>query len=138
MLIEPKAGVEGVLVAQGGLTDNATNGAILAKGGTTKFPGCALLAELAVQAEERQVHVSVDWVPRELNSEADALTNGRTQGFDPRLRREVDLKSLEWKVLPQLLAAGQELLDMRAAARSTRRAGRRRRRSDRLRAQDPW
>ena len=125
-------------MAQGGLTDNSINGAVLAKGGTTRFPACALLAELALTMEEKRLQMDVEWVPRELNSEADRLANGVCEAFDESRRRHIDLANHPWRVLPGLLSHGAELSDMRKSARLAHRGARRRRRSDRLRAVDPW
>ena len=46
-------------------TDNRGNGALLNKLMTTKFPGCALLMELASFMKRRSMKVVVDWTPRE-------------------------------------------------------------------------
>ena len=48
----------------------------------------------------------LDWVPRELNQEADDLSNGIVAAFTPQLRVPVDLGNLEWKVLGRLMAEG--------------------------------
>ena len=91
-----------------------------------------------VTVEGKNCRASAAWAPRELNAEADDLANGRVGAFDPALRQEVDLAKVDWLVLPPLLAAGQELLELRRAARGAQRGRRRRRAADRPKAVDPW
>ena len=81
---------------------------------------------------------------REGNSEADALTNGNTEGFDPQARVHVDLAALPFKVLPRFMEAGiqfeAEAQQARAQAKRARlerpqgRVGA----AERLRVRDPW
>ena len=61
--------------------------------------------ELAAQQEARGLELGLQWAPREFNAEADALADGRVDGFDPQLRVGTDLASVKWMVLPALLEA---------------------------------
>ena len=40
---------------------------------------------LAAQLEHRGCELSLEWVPREVNREADRLADGDTSGFSPEL-----------------------------------------------------
>ena len=42
--------------------------------------------ELAAQLDARSLRLDAAWVPREFNQEADDLSNGVLDGFDPRRR----------------------------------------------------
>ena len=62
--------------------------------------------ELAAQLEDKNWRLEMQWSPRELNSEADALSNGDHAGFDPKRRVHLDLSQVKWKVLDKLMAHG--------------------------------
>ena len=104
--------------------------------------------ELAVGMEAARAKVLLQWAPRELNAEADSLSNLQTEGFDPDLRVKVDWLELRarWVVLERLVAAGARFLAEREALRvlggrgPPGRAARtgKRPREQRLRARDPW
>ena len=91
-----------------GLTDNSGNRFAVAKLLSTKWPLTAFVAELAVQLEARGILLEVCWVPRDQNSEADAITNGHHHWLAARNRIGLDLGSLPFLVLPQLLAMGEK------------------------------
>ena len=112
---------------------------------STKFPLCAMTMELAAQLERRGLAMDVGWAPREWNSEADALTNNKTEGFDPRCRLHIDLRTAKWLVLDTALEEGTSFFEQvkavkaaraldRAAAQKGSGAGRR----EPLRVRDPW
>ena len=89
---------------------------------------------------DRNLHLDLDWVPRDQNTEADALTNGDFTGFSPELRVKVDVASLPFKVLPDLLKAADNLyeniIERRKAGGPRGQGGRPGRR--RLKERDPW
>jgi len=126
-------------------TDNRGNTFALSRLMTTKYPLCLIVMELATVMEQRGLILDTAWAPREWNAEADALTNERFEGFDPALRKELDLPGHQWQVLGQLLKDGQgfyaEVQEARAAARSrgprARRGGRKRKQPT-LKERDPW
>ena len=89
-------------------TDNRGNGALLNKLMTTKFPGCALLMELASFMKRRSMKVVVDWTPREGNKDADRLANGIVDDFTPDLEIKLDSSAIEWEVLPDALRMARE------------------------------
>ena len=67
-------------------TDNRGNGAFHNGLITTKFPGCALLMELASFMKRKSMKVVVDWRPRGRGGkEADRLANGIVEDFSPDL-----------------------------------------------------
>ena len=66
----------GCTLSIGGLTDNNGNRYAVTKMLTTKWPLLVFLAELSLQLEHRCILLEVNWVPREQNTEADAITNG--------------------------------------------------------------
>ena len=90
-------------------TDNRSNGSLLTRLSTTKHPLAAITMELASELKEKRILFEAAWVPRELNSEADRLSCGDSNGFDPAKRRDVEPHSLSWHVLPAALQWGREL-----------------------------
>ena len=95
---------------------------------TTKFPLVCLAMELALQMRARGTRLSVQWAPRDLNEEADALTNLDFKGFTPKLRIPVDLAKVEYHGLREFLQKGKgfyaEVASARQAAKSGRAGGR--------------
>ena len=63
-------------------TDNKENGYVINKLMTTRFPSCAVVMELAAQAEMRGARIEAAWTPRERNQEADDLSNLKTISFE--------------------------------------------------------
>eukprot|EP00971_Amphidinium_carterae_P268518 5327105-Amphidinium_carterae.1 len=57
---------------------------------TTKFPAFLVLIELGDKLEELDLDLNLHWVPRDQNTEADALTNGVFYGFDLDKRIHID------------------------------------------------
>ena len=47
--------------------------------------------------------MSLGWVPRDQNEEADALTNGDFASFSKELRVDVDVANVRWLILPRML-----------------------------------
>jgi len=101
-------GSKGVVRLQG-ITDNLGNAYVMTKMMSTKFPLVVVLAELAAQLRSRSMALSVAWVPREQNDEADALTNGVFTAFDASRRIEVDPRRIKWLVLPKMLETAEQL-----------------------------
>ena len=81
------------------------------------------------------------WTPRHLNAEADALSNFKFAGFDPKLRIEVDIASLPFVFLGTLDSEARSwFLDDRPKAllKKDPDARANTKPSDRLRVKDPW
>ena len=128
-----------------GFTDNRGNTFAVESLMSTKFPLCLVVMELAAQAEARRLRIELEWAPRDLNEEADALTNSDASAFNPDLRVDMRLDKLKWLVMPELMEAGmdfdrekRELMASRAAEDPGRRRLRKRRREDALKVRDPW
>ena len=145
----PAADVEasfGSIVVVPALTDNQTNGRVLNKLMTTRFPLSAVVMELAEEMKGRGLIAEVAWAPRSTNEEADALSRGVTDGFDAALRAEVDLSTASWHIFDAALLWGQAFFDeyghrkadVRQDRARPRRRGRKRPAEDRLKVRDPW
>ena len=91
----------------GGITDNNGNRYAVTKMLTTKWPLLAFLAELSIQLEARGILIEVNWVPREQNAEADAITNGDFGWLAPENKVDTHMGRLPFKLLPELLAKGE-------------------------------
>jgi len=89
--------------------DNQSNGFVLDRLATTKFPLYLILRELAEQLRRRQILLTAAWRPRDENEEADALTNGIFTAFDAEMRIPVLWEDLGWLVLPRLAKAAEDL-----------------------------
>ena len=108
---------------------------------------CCVVMELAAQLETKNAELNLEWAPRDQNAEADALADGRTEGFDPARRAEAEMKSLPWILLPKLMEAGTDhykqqrtLLQEGGGSRGVdlAAAGKRRKVGERLRDREPW
>ena len=127
-----------------GLTDNAGNVSALSRLMSSKFPLVVILTELAAQMRAKSLELDLEWIPRNQNEHADALTNGRTEAFDPALEIRVDVAKLPFMVLPDMMAVADDLYRQvrtrreakPAAAQMPAAAPKRRRRP--LRESDPW
>ena len=86
-----------------GFTDNRSNAHLLDKMMTSKFPLVVVLIELAEQLATENVGLSLRWVPRLQNSEADALTNEVFHEFDMSRRIAVEVESLQFLVMNDLM-----------------------------------
>ena len=117
---------------------------------TGKFPSVVVLTEFAAQLRRRNAELGLQWVPRDQNEEADALTNGHFNQFDPKLRMEINIADFKWLIMDKMLKVAedvyQEVKSRREARRVTAAAApvpaavgeSRRRPQERLRARDPW
>ena len=73
---------------------------------STKFPVCVVAMELSAQLEARGAELLLDWIPREVNAEADRLADGDSRGFDPELRVHADMRHIRWLVRGRLMKTG--------------------------------
>lgn len=90
-------------------TNNLGTPSALSKLMTSKFPLLLILAELAAQLKDKELDLGLEWIPRDQNEEADALTNGRFGDFDPGRRIDVDLSNIQWLILPQMAAVSEDI-----------------------------
>lgn len=85
-------------------TDNEGNKYAIANMLTTIWPLSAFLAELAVQMERDLIILEVNWIPREVNAGADAITNGVTEWLRKQSNVSCGLSELPYLILNELLA----------------------------------
>ena len=64
--------------------------------------------EIGEQLEARNIWLDLEWVPRDQNEEADALSNMVFTGFDEKKRVEVELADVKWILLDEFMAYGLE------------------------------
>ena len=136
------------LVTIGCATDNQGNSFLLDKLMTTAYPLGLVLIELSYQLSKRRIAMRAEWVPRLQNEEADALSNSDSRHFREENRVRVDLATLDFGVLPQLLKLGEDYAEQVARARESDRQRRvqpsakapakRRQKRVPLRESDPW
>ena len=62
--------------------------------------------ELAAQMDKMRVRLDVHWTPRNLNQEADDLSNGKIEDFSTANRVTSDIREIEWLVLDKLMKFG--------------------------------
>ena len=99
-------GVYGTVTVAGGLTDSQVAANVVGRGMSTAYPLCCVCMELAAQLEARDSVLELDWIPRDTNSEADALADGRTASFNPELRANVQEAFKGWIVRDKFLDEG--------------------------------
>ena len=90
------------------LTDNQGNSHALTHLSSTRFPLCVVAMELSAQMDRLGLRLDVRWAPREWNQEADALSNGKTDGYSMANRVAHNLKDHKWFVLDDLMRFGSE------------------------------
>jgi hypothetical protein len=104
------------------ITDNQGNDALISKNMTTKFPLFLILIELVEQLEKQGVILELIWQRRELNQDADDLTNKHFSNFNPELRMCPNLSDLPWIILPRLFEDAAclfaHIADVRAAVKA--------------------
>ena len=109
---------------------------------TTKYPGMLLLMELTEQLRKLDSTLHLRWLSRDLNVEADDLTNGIFTKFDLAKRIEVSPKNVPWIVLGHLQDKSASLFDQikksKATALGPRRSLRKVPASQKLKVRDPW
>ena len=76
---------------------------------TSKFPLNIVLMELSEQLEKRNLWLQLDWIKRDTNVEADALTNEQFHDFDPKLRIPVEIGKLRFVLLNDYMKDGLDL-----------------------------
>ena len=110
---------------------------------SSKCPLVVILTELSAQMRERRLELDLEWIPRNQNEEADAITNGKTEIFDPKRRVDVEVSSLKFLVLDKMVAVADHIYSQVKARRAEKPSteagteptpGRKRP----LRERDPW
>jgi hypothetical protein len=92
--------------------------------------------ELAAQVEAKGVRLVAEWAPRELNAEADALTNLVFTGFDMSRRKALTPDELPLLVMPSLMEEAARFYDL-VQERRARQGGRAPRGGIKRKAQRP-
>ena len=105
------------LISVGASTDNCGNTFSVTKLMTTKFPLVAFVAELATQMEDNSWDLELDWVPRDQNIEADAITNEDFSAFDAGKQIDCDPSKMNFKVLNEMLDLGDAFYAERESAK---------------------
>ena len=102
-------GGAGLVAKMKAFTDNRGNAFALKRGMSTKFPLALLLMELAEELRSKDLSLDLEWVKRDMNVEADALSNGDWSKFSESKRIQFDMDNMGWKILPEIMARGEEL-----------------------------
>ena len=131
-----------------GETDNQGITLAMRKFMSTKWPLSALLAELSEQLRFRNIELHLDWLPRNENQEADAITNQDFSAFSVENQLEVDPRKIPWIVLNDALAWAKDIYDLTEQQKAKRKADtflpkaawkkHKTAASERLRTKDPW
>ncbi len=123
-----------------GFTDNKGNQFTVSKLQSSRFPLCAVLMEIAARSEQLRLRLSMNWIPRELNVEADGLASGNCAGFNASLRHHVEWDKVEWLVLDWAMKLGMSLYTEQQGRRDHPRTPKSKGPSKRipLRESDPW
>ena len=129
-----------------GGTDNQSNTFASRKLLSTKFPLTILIMELSEQLRVRNSALSLRWVPREQNQEADDLTNLNFSKFDEKHRIPLEPAKLDFLVLGELNRAAGELYkdllkekeNKLANGPNHKNAAPKRKVTERLKWKDPW
>ena len=74
---------------------------------TTKFPLYLILLELTEQILANYWSLNLVWQNRDLNQEADNLSNGKFDKFSPSMRLDPPLDTLPWIIMPTLSEKGK-------------------------------
>ena len=93
-------------IALTGFTDSQVATNVVGKSFTSSFPLFCVSMELSAQLEQRNAVLDLEWVPRGVNTEADALADGKFTGFSQKLRVHADPKDLQWIVLDKMFQEG--------------------------------
>ena len=92
-------------------TDNQAAQHLSLKGSSTKMPVMLVLMQLALTSADRLTRIELKWRPRAENQPADDLTNEDFSKFDLKNRIQSDWRSLNFKLLGELLAVREEFED---------------------------
>jgi hypothetical protein len=87
---------------------------------STKFPITLLLMELSEQLKAHDMELDLQWVKRDLNQEADELSNADFKNFDQARRVELDPSAIQWIVLGDLAARSLDLYETIVKAKAER------------------
>ena len=132
------------VVMLSGLTDSQVSANVVAKGISTSFPLCCVAMELAAQLEAHNVELAAQWVPRNVNAEADALADGTATGFTKEFDVSAKFADIKFLVLPRLMSEATSFYKAAKAARGSAppqsggQSTRKRKKGASLREREPW
>ena len=92
-------------------TDNRGNRFILRKSLSTKFPLTLLVIEVSEMMRKKNAMVDLLWIKRDLNQDADDLTNEEFGNFSEENRVYLKDGKIQWEVMDDLLSSGMELYE---------------------------
>jgi hypothetical protein len=119
-------------------TDNQANSYVLDKYMSTAFPLSIVLMELALHLQRAQVDLDLQWIPRDQNTEADALTNENFEGFDEARRIPVKMEELEFIILHKLMRVAEEIDSEIVLKRASKEKSAHRDATKKMRLTQPW
>ena len=134
------AGADGRLSITG-FTDNSSNAFLVDKFLSTKFPSSLVLMELAYQLYALKASLQLHWIPREQNEDADDLSKGKTDNFDPEKRIEVDFDKLQLKVIPAMAEVAEKLdeeIKMKKVSKEKMEPSTKTPAEEKMRLKQPW
>lgn len=102
-------GTGGMKARAKAFTDNRGNAFAVVKGMSTKYPLTLLLMELTEELRSRDMRLDLEWIKRDENTLADALSNEDWSEFDESLREVRRPEEIGWKVLDQLQVRSDDL-----------------------------
>ena len=91
------------IIKCGGGTDNKAASSVTSKRLSTKLPLLIILMEYLGTCEEIGLRCHLDWRPRDTNTEADDLTNGRFEAFQDSKRILVSWSDLDLPYIQSLM-----------------------------------
>ena len=104
----PKASrVSADIVLKAG-TDNKAVEALSTKMSSTKIPLLFVMMQLGINLHKHHIRMNLQWRPRELNTEADALTNNHFDLFSVSNRLQVTWRELPTELLLKLVGFNDE------------------------------
>ena len=114
------------------------NSYVLDKYMSTAFPLSIVLMELALHLQRAQVDLDLQWIPRDQNTEADALTNENFEGFEEAKRVPVKIEELEFLILHKLMKMAEEIDSEINLKRTSKEKSTHRDATKKMRLTQPW
>ena len=102
--LEPGPRVRKIPVAVSGITDNRSNQSLAVKQSSTKWPLMIINMQVSHHLMRAALRLSLTWRPREENTLADDLTNGRFDSFLADHRMHFLFKDMPLGLLDKLWA----------------------------------
>ena len=100
-----------------GTTDNQASSLINKKGSSTKVPLMFVVMQMAEVSWKKKIRAELSWTPRENNTDADDLTNGKFDNFDSAKRICCSFEDLKLSLLDRLILESDQFVEARDANR---------------------